>query len=56
VTLGELQQQLIVGEVQQQQPFKTLPARHCFSEREEERSKVIFTPRHEREKKNERTQ
>jgi hypothetical protein len=33
-TLGELKQQLVVGELQQQRPFETLPARHCFSERE----------------------
>jgi hypothetical protein len=37
VTLGELQQQLVVGELQQQQPFETLPAHHCFSERERRR-------------------
>jgi hypothetical protein len=36
VTLGELQQQLIVGNLQQQQPFETLLARHCFLERERE--------------------
>jgi hypothetical protein len=34
VTLGELQQQLIVGELQQQRPFETLPAHRCFLERE----------------------
>jgi hypothetical protein len=34
--LGELQQQLVVGELQQQRPFETLPALCCFLERERE--------------------
>jgi hypothetical protein len=40
-TLGELQQQLIVGELQQQRPFDTLPAYHCFSEREKKGRREI---------------
>jgi hypothetical protein len=40
-TLGELQQQLIVGELQQQRPFETLPAHHCFPEREKKGRREI---------------
>jgi hypothetical protein len=57
--LGELQQQLVVGELQQQRPFETLPALRCFLEREREergnkRDQKRYLLCREKEKRNER--